>query len=167
MGRASGVASVEKEETMSSKRGRVLVVLVALAFLIQLVPYGRDHSNPPVIAEPDWDTPRTRELFFAACKDCHSHETVWPWYASVAPVSWLLAHDVEEGRSEFNVSRWGQGKQEADEAAEMLREEEMPPWFYLPTHPEARLSEAERDELLRGLVATFGDDTEEHDHDSH
>jgi hypothetical protein len=131
------------------------VVLLALA---QLVPYGRDHTNPPVVAEPAWDSPKTRELFFRACRDCHSNETTWPAYASIAPMSWLVQRDVEEGREHLNVSQWGQGKQDAGEAAGMVRKGEMPPWFYLPAHPEAKLSDAEKQELLRGLVATFGDE---------
>ena len=141
-------------------RVRALLVAIGGFGLIQLVPYGRDHANPAVIAEPTWNDARTRELFFRTCKDCHSNATVWPWYARVAPASWLLQHDVEEGRSHLNVSRWGQGKQHGDEAADMVRKGEMPPWFYLPAHPEARLAEAERQELIRGLVATFGDEKE-------
>lgn len=139
---------------------RIVLVAIALFALIQLVPYGRDHENPPVVAEPAWDSPQTRELFFRACKDCHSHETVWPWYGSIAPASWLLQRDVEEGREHFNVSRWGQGKQDADEAANMVRKGEMPPWFYLPAHPEARLTDAETQAFIQGLVATFGDEEE-------
>lgn len=139
---------------------RIALVAIALLVLAQLVPYGRDHTNPPVIAEPAWDAPRTRELFFRACRDCHSNETVWPWYASIAPASWLLQWDVDEGRSYLNVSQWGRGKQEGEEAAHMVRRGEMPPWFYLPAHPEARLSEPEKQELIRGLVATFGDEDE-------
>lgn len=139
---------------------RLGVAAVILFALIQLVPYGRDHENPPVIAEPAWDSPQTRELFFRACKDCHSHETNWPWYASIAPISWMMQYDIEEGRSHFNVSRWGQGKQDADEAAGMVRKGEMPPWFYLPAHPEAQLTDAEKQALIAGFVATFGDEQE-------
>jgi hypothetical protein len=139
---------------------RLGVAAVILFALIQLVPYGRDHENPAVIAEPAWDSPQTRELFFRACKDCHSYETHWPWYASIAPISWMMQYDIEEGRSHFNVSRWGQGKQDADEAAGMLRKGEMPPWFYLPAHPEAQLTDAEKQALIAGLVATFGDEQE-------
>lgn len=133
--------------------------LAILAFIvIQLVPYGRDHDNPPIAAEPTWDSPQTRELFMTACGDCHSHETVWPWYSNIAPVSWLVQHDVEEGRAEFNISRWGQGENEAGEAAETVREGEMPPPIFLVTHPEARLSSADEQTLIRGLVATFGEE---------
>jgi len=147
---------------------RVLGILGGVAVAIQLVPYGRDHANPAVQAEPDWDGPRTRELFFRACKDCHSNETVWPFYSHVAPSSWLVQHDVDEGRSHFNVSEWGRERNHGDEAAEEVREGEMPPWFYLPAHPEARLSDAERDELVAGLVATFGDaEAGDHASDAH
>jgi hypothetical protein len=59
--------------------------------------YGRDHSNPPVRIEPRWDRARTRELAVRACFDCHSNQTRWPWYSHVAPISWLVQHDVEEG----------------------------------------------------------------------
>lgn len=132
------------------------VALLAILVLIQAVPYGRDHANPTVAAEPEWDHPQTRELFHRACGDCHSNETRWPWYSHVAPVSWLVQNDVEEGREHLNVSEWGQGEQEADEAAEMVEEGEMPLWFYEPLHPEARLTEQEAERLVRGLEATFG-----------
>jgi hypothetical protein len=139
------------------RRGWIVGALALLAG-IQLVPYGREHANPPVAREPAWDTPRTRELFFRACKDCHSHETVWPWYSHVAPISWLVQYDVNEGRSHFDVSEWGRKRNHGDDAAGEVREGEMPLWYYLPTHPEARLSDAERSELIAGLVATFGDE---------
>jgi mono/diheme cytochrome c family protein len=137
--------------------------LLGLALAIQLVPYGRDHQNPPSAQEPEWDHPRTRELVFRVCRDCHSNETQWPWYSFVAPASWLVQRDVEEGRSHFNVSEWDGSQDHGDDAAEMVREAEMPPWFYLPLHAEARLTDTERDELVAGLVATFGDEEKEDD----
>lgn len=150
--------------------GRGAVAAIALLALIQLVPYGKGSRNPPVTNEPAWDSPRTRALFFTACRDCHSNETQWPWYASFAPASWLVYRDVQEGRSEFNVSRWDRVKQEADEAAGQVRRGKMPPWYYLAAHPEARLDESEERELIRGLVATFGDESgrgheREHEHE--
>ncbi len=132
--------------------GALLVLLLA----IQLVPYGRDHSNPPVVAEPAWDSPETRALFVRACADCHSNQTVWPWYSYIAPVSWLVTRDVIKGREKFNVSLWGQQRNEGDEAASAVREGEMPLWFYLPLHPEAKLTPAEQQQLIAGLTATFG-----------
>lgn len=136
---------------------KILAGVALAAIAIQFIPYGKDHTNPPVISEPKWDSPRTKELFNNACADCHSHQTKYPWYSNVAPVSWLLAHDVEEGREHFNVSVWGtQKKNEGDEAAKEVREEEMPPWFYLPAHPEAKLTDTEKQELINGLEKTFG-----------
>jgi mono/diheme cytochrome c family protein len=107
--------------------------------VIQLVPYGHTHRNPPVVAEPQWDNPQTRTVFMRACGDCHSNETKWPWYSNIAPVSWLVARDVYEGREILNVSEWGQSKEEASESAETIQEGSMPPWFYLLGHPEAKL----------------------------
>ena len=70
--------------------GTVLATGVATVLIfgvgIQLVPYGHAHTNPPVVQEPAWDSARTRQLFMAAFADCHTNETQWPWYSSVAPV---------------------------------------------------------------------------------
>ena len=139
---------------MFKKPLNILLALAALFLLIQLVPYGRAHTNPPVAAEPQWDTPQTRALFYRACADCHSNETVWPWYSNIAPVSWLVQRDVDEGRSRFNVSEPNGG---GDEAARMVEEGEMPPFQYLPMHPTARLSAAEKAQFIQGLSATFGE----------
>jgi mono/diheme cytochrome c family protein len=131
-----------------------LLLLLAAA---QLVPYGRDHDNPPVAAEPAWDTPTTRELARRACFDCHSNETQWTWYSNIAPLSWLIQRDVDEGRDELNWSAWGPDE-EGDESAETVIEGSMPPDSYSLLHPEARLSDQEIDALVAGLVATFGSD---------
>jgi hypothetical protein len=146
---------------------RILLGLLVLFIVIQLVPYGRDHSNPAVVAEPVWDSPITRDLAVRACFDCHSNETVWAWYSHVAPISWLVQRHVDEGREELNFSEWHL-PQEADEAAETVREGSMPTRDYLLIHPEARLSDEERRALIAGLVSTFGDhgdDDDGHDDD--
>jgi mono/diheme cytochrome c family protein len=132
-----------------------LVVLAAMV-AIQLVPYGRDHANPPITGEPQWDTPRTRALAVRACFDCHSNETVWPWYSHVAPVSWLVQRDVEEGRRALNYSEWNRGQREAHESARSVRTGEMPPWYYALPVTRARLTREERDHLIAGLEASFG-----------
>jgi hypothetical protein len=123
---------------------------------IQLVPYGRDHANPSVRGEPAWDAPATRVLTKQACFDCHSNETQWPAYASIAPASWLVQYDVEQGRAVLNFSEWRRPQKEAIEAAKKLREGEMPPTAYKWIHPHARLSAAELDRLARGLTQTIG-----------
>jgi len=138
---------------------KILGAVVFVAIAIQFIPYGKNHSIPPVVAEPKWDSPRTKELFVRACADCHSNETKWPWYSNIAPVSWLVQYDVQEGREHFNVSMWGiQKKNKGDEAKEEFEEGEMPPWFYLLPHPEAKLSDSEAKALSKGLFATFGEE---------
>ena len=145
-----------------SKITTITISVVLLGVAIQFIPYGRNHANPPVVQEPQWDTPKTRALFMRACADCHSNETKWPWYSNIAPVSWLVQHDVDEGREHFNVSNWlHQKKNKGDEAAEEVREGDMPPLVYLPAHPEARLSKIEKKELITGLVNTFGEEDDE------
>lgn len=134
-----------------------LIIGIGGFLLIQLVPYGRNHTNPAVVGEPNWDSPQTRELAQRACYDCHSNETVWPWYSNVAPVSWLTQHDTDEGRQHLNFSTWGSGGQgrEPGEAIETIAEGQMPPPVYLITHPEARLTAAEKQALMEGLRATI------------
>jgi hypothetical protein len=141
---------------------RYLIILISAAIfgfgIIQLIPYGRDHSNPPVIQEPNWDSSTTRDLAKRACFDCHSNETVWPWYSNIAPVSWLVQHDTEEGRSKLNFSEWqsaGSRGRETGEIFEVVQEGSMPPLQYLPTHPEARLSAQEKQQLASGLQNTL------------
>lgn len=137
-----------------------LGVLGAL-LAIQLVPYGRDHSNPPILGEPAWDSPQTRALAGQACFDCHSNETTWPAYASVAPVSWLVQRDVNEGRAVLNFSEWPRPQEEAKEAGEAVLEGEMPPAAYKLVHAHARLTATERDQLARGLARTLGIESED------
>lgn len=133
-----------------------LLVLIALFGLTQLIPYGRDHSNPPVTLEPKWDSARTRALAKRACFDCHSNLTTWPWYSQVAPVSWLVQRDVDGGRSQFNFSEWDRPQDVgAGDIAETIRGGSMPPWYYAILHSNAKLSGAEKDALIRGLGATL------------
>ena len=138
--------------------GWILGIAAVLGLAIQFIPYGRRHDNPPVRREPAWDSARTLALVRRACFDCHSNEVRWPWYSHVAPMSWLVQRDVDRGRRELNFSEWDRRQGKADDAAEEVREGRMPPWFYLPVHPEARLSPAEKSDLLEGLRATIGED---------
>lgn len=129
--------------------------VVGVLLLLQLVPYGRDHSNPPVTGTPQWDSPRTEALFGDACGACHSNLTTWPWDSNIAPFSWLIQLDVDDGREVLNVSEWDRPQGEVGEAAEVTLEGEMPPWQYKLLHPSARLSDAEKQELADGLTKTF------------
>jgi hypothetical protein len=143
---------------MTAARFLIVLAVIGLVLfgLIQLVPYGRDHSNPPVLSEPGWDSTATRNLAVRACFDCHSNETVWPWYSNIAPMSWLVQRDVIQGREELNFSTWGRGEQEAEDIAEVIRDGEMPPMQYLLLHPGARLTDAEKEQLISGLVRSTG-----------
>ena len=166
----------------SSSIGRSIGIgvgaVAALAIAIQLVPYGHDHTNPPITQQVNWDSQQTRDLFYRACADCHSNETKWPWYSNVAPVSWLVMRDVQEGRQHFNISapverrgfgegpggpppggegQGGEGFRRRDHSpAGMVESGDMPMPIYLTMHPEARLTDAEKQQLIDGLKATFG-----------
>jgi hypothetical protein len=133
----------------------VIIGLIGLFIVIQVIPYGRGHTNPPVIKEPTWDSPQTRELAVRACFDCHSNETVWPWYSNLAPSSWLVQRDVDRARLVLNFSDWDRSRAVAVEAPEVIREGEMPLWYYVLLHPKARLSSNEMEAFIRGLEATL------------
>jgi hypothetical protein len=130
---------------------RRLLWVAAFVVVIQIVPYGHRHTNPPVTKEPAWDSPQTRELAKRACFDCHSNETTWPWYSNVAPVSWLVQDDVDGGRHHLNFSEWDKPQRHAHDAAEEIENGDMPIWFYVPLHPAAKLSAEEKSALIAGL----------------
>ena len=136
--------------------GLAAVFCMGVALVIQLVPFGRDHTNPPVIKEPQWDSSQTYDLAKRACFDCHSNETVWPWYSNIAPASWLVQRDVNKGREELNFSNWGGELDDLDELPEAVQEGEMPPKEYLLLHPEAQLTAQEKQILIQGFESTFG-----------
>jgi len=136
--------------------GALVVILIA----IQLVPV--DRTNPPVVA--DFDGPaQVRAVIKTSCYDCHSHETTWPLYSRIAPVSWLVAHDVEEGRSRLNFSQWGSydAKRQAKLAEDMWEEVEggeMPLLMYRLAHKEARLTDAAKATLRDWSLSSHGAD---------
>lgn len=136
--------------------GRFILIIMGLFALIQIIPYGRSHTNPPVVSEPAWDSPQTRALAERACFDCHSNNTIWPWYSNIAPASWLVQRDVDEGRQRLNFSEWGQSSAETDDIYEVLENGEMPPSQFLLMHPEAKLIASEKQELIKGFRSTFG-----------
>jgi hypothetical protein len=202
------------------RRSKLVIILLTLAGIlavffiaIQLITVNR--SNPPVTTQLNWDSPQTKTLAYRACMDCHSNETTWPWYAYVAPSSWLIYYDVERGRSELNLSTYdpaavetrvnpfgqrpgdlayqlgqilseggqqreprgaggpppggqfprpapGQGQGQfpafslSDRLTENIQNNRMPPDKYLLLHPTAKLTTAERQQLLQGLSQTLG-----------
>ncbi|GJQ61300.1 MAG: cytochrome c [Melioribacteraceae bacterium] len=154
---------------------KVLLIISGLFILIQIIPYGRDHENPESVTTPEWDSQETKALFERACKDCHSNDTEWPWYSNIAPASWLVQHDVNEGREHFNVSAGPISAHQAMEAVEEIEIGKMPMPIYLPLHPEADLSPEEKQTLINGIKSTFriggyskeSTEYESEDHDDH
>src|SRR5512136_3268007 len=118
----------------------VLIGLIVGGILIQFLPYGHDHTNPPVTGEPQWDSQQTHDLVTRVCYDCHSNQSTWPWYSNIAPISWLIQHDVEGGRSRLNFSEWGTSRGETGEIARQVQRGTMPQWYYVLLHPSANLT---------------------------
>jgi len=123
-----------------------LIVLVVLFVVIQFIPVPR--TNPPIradlVAPPD-----VKAVITKGCYDCHSNATTWPWYVHVAPVSWLLWSDVNDGRGKMNFSEWE--TYPPDTKAKLMKRSwrevsggDMPPWYYRMMHPPSRLSDADK-----------------------
>jgi len=133
-----------------------IIVAGLLGFLvIQMLPFGHNHTNPVVSQEIKWDSNQTRDLAVRACYDCHSNETIWPWYTNIAPISWLTQHDVEEGRQYLNFSEWDKPQQYASKIIDQIQSGNMPKKIYLPIHPTANLTDAEKQALIQGLTLTL------------
>lgn len=140
-----------------------IVGLALIGVLIIMQFFGIDKTNPPVDSTQDLITltappADVADMLKAACYDCHSHESKYPWYANVAPVSWWLAGHIEHGREELNFSTWGayeadKAAHKAEETAEEVTEKHMPLTPYLITHSEARLSEEQRERLATWFMA--------------
>jgi hypothetical protein len=123
---------------------------IAFAALIQVAPVTRD--NPPVKTEVS-APPKVKSILVRSCYDCHSNRTVWPWYSFVAPVSWLVAKDVRNGRREVNFTDWPFFDQDAQEhilshIVKQMQRRSMPLPIYLTMHPKAHLTEADRRTLI-------------------
>lgn len=130
----------------------IVLGAVVLLLLIQLVPYGRDYTNPKVKATPDWPSAEVEQLAMESCADCHSNLTKWPKYARVAPGSWLIKRDVDEGRSTLN---WSEPCGEYEEIREVIESGEMPPKQYTIIHRSTKLTDAEKKTLAEGLDQAF------------
>ncbi len=138
------------------------MALIAGVVGLQLWPYGRDHTNPPVVQEPRWDSEQTRTLAVRACYDCHSNETLWPWYTNVAPISMMVYQDVIEGRKVVNFSEWKADTwtpEQTERMVEVINKNQMPLPYYLILHPEAELSATEKGQLVNGMIATLSGTT--------
>lgn len=129
---------------------KILLGVAGVLVVIQVV--RPDHTNPPVTGQIK-APPEVLTLLKRSCFDCHSNETTWPWYSQIAPVSWLVARDVKEGRKHLNFSEWegyeaGRKAKKLEETASEVGEGGMPMEIYLPMHPDAKLSEGDRKVLV-------------------
>jgi mono/diheme cytochrome c family protein len=138
---------------------RIVLILIGgaivLFLLIQLIPFGHNRTNPPVVSEPNWSSPQARALVKEHCFQCHSNETNWTWYSNIAPGSWLIAYDVNKGRHEFNFSDWNNHPGKLDKMVETIQEGEMPPIQYWIVHPSSRMNEQQKQELIDALRSSI------------
>lgn len=138
---------------MKKKIGIGILILFVLIQLVRI-----DKTNPEVIQENDFITitnplEAIAHTLKAACYDCHSNESKYPWYSNVAPVSWWVKDHIIEGREELNFSEWGtfsdkRKTKKIKEVLEEVEEGEMPLPPYLITHSDAKLTKAQTTELL-------------------
>jgi len=116
-----------------------------------------DRTNPPVdpaktVEAGEFSSPAVNAILARSCKGCHSNETVWPWYSQVAPVSWVIAYDVDRARRYLNLSTWANYKPRralvwVETACRAVQSGRMPLGRYVWAHPEAALSDSDRQVL--------------------
>ena len=126
--------------------------------VLQLVPYGWKHSNPPVTSAAPWPDAESEAVARQSCYSCHSNETDWPAYSYVAPMSWLVRRDVDSGRAGMNFSEWDPADNEAEDAIEEIEDGGMPPSQYTLIHRGATLTDEEQAILSRALNQMAGED---------
>ena len=139
---------------------RVLIALVVLFVAIQVIRPAR--TNPAVdptrtIQAVTKMSPDVDAILKRSCNDCHSYETKWPWYTNIAPVSWFVIRDVNEGREHASFSDWASYNRKKaihvlDEMNDEVMEGDMPLPKYVRMHPEAALSEVDRSRLLTWIM---------------
>ena len=155
--RSRHTATHSRGETRTALIAAVGVAVIGFG-LMQAVPYGRDHANPPGTGEPTWSSDATRALMVRACYQCHSSEVQYPAYASIAPTSWAVQRHIDEARGAINYSQFATDPGQADETIQVIRDGSMPPAYFtrFGINPGAKLTDAERDALIAGLEKTPG-----------
>lgn len=146
-----------QEQYMNFKRIAKVIIVVGSVIFIMIQFIQPNRSNPAVDASMTMQSQlkipeNIASLMERGCKDCHSNQTVWPFYSYIAPASWLVSYDVMEGRKYFNMSEWGtykEGKkiQKLSGIYQAVSDRSMPLPKYIPLHPEANFTDQER-ELL-------------------
>ena len=125
--------------------------VLGLFLVIQLVPYGWRHPNPPVVRDAPWPDAESAAIARRACYDCHSNESKWPAYSYVAPLSWLVRYDVDQARERFNFSDWDRYQGKASNAVDQVLAGTMPQTRYTIIHRSAKLTDAEVSKLSDAL----------------
>ena len=143
---------MNKKSSVLNKVAMGLVAAAAIAIGGSLIhPFGTTETGgtQEAVLRDAQIEPEALALFERACQNCHSERTEWPWYSHVAPMSWLIARDVQQARSHMNLSRWQEYSTDErlgllSEIGSAVRNREMPKQRYLLLHPEARLTDRER-----------------------
>jgi hypothetical protein len=135
--------------------GRSILCVFVLLIVIQLIPIKRD--NPPAPSSSSIYTtgnvpPDVHSVLDRSCNNCHSNQTVWPWYSYVAPFSWILAHDVHQARTHMNFSEWStyspkKREEKLEEICEQVMNGVMPDGKYLLIHRKAKLTQEQRESI--------------------
>ena len=152
------ILSHPKENRLKKSLPAILIIGASLLGLASLLahPYGAvktQASSKPLLADAPAD-PAVMQIIERSCQNCHSEKTDWPWYSYIAPMSWLIEKDVNQGRSHMNLSHWDEYNSESQqqilaELSSVVRNRQMPLPRYLKLHPEAALSDSEIDQLYR------------------
>jgi len=134
-------------------------ILWSAAVAILIAQFVRPDRSNPAVSGDLLAPPVVKDALERACYDCHSNQTRWPWYSSVAPFSWWINREVDEGRRRLNFSSWtdytsdpGTEDQKLDEVARLIASRAMPPRYYLAMHPGARLTLGERVAITRWIA---------------
>jgi hypothetical protein len=152
------IVSHPKENSLKKSLPAILIIGASLLGFASLLahPYGMvkmPSSSKPLLAGTAVD-PAVMQIVERSCQSCHSEKTEWPWYSYVAPMSWLIEKDVNQGRSHMNLSHWDEYNSESKqqilgELSSVVRNRQMPLPRYLKLHPEAKLSDSEINQLYR------------------
>lgn len=132
-----------------SKSKKILIAIIAILVVIQFIPHEMSTAEVNPVEEFSSDNEELTNILQTACYDCHSNETTYPWYASIAPVNYWLDGHVEHGREHLNFSEWNtypiaDQRHAAKEIVEVVEKKEMPMLFYWLIHWDAKLTDAER-----------------------
>ena len=134
-----------------------MILIVVLLVVIQFVPIKTPSNNVNIsndlvsVEKLDGDV---SVILKTSCYDCHSNQTPYPWYSHVAPVSWLVANDVKEGRAKLNFSDWKLNNKrrkirQLEDIKEQVQQGEMPMGIYTVIHKKAKLTESQKQLLVK------------------